>query len=206
MPTHDNDNSNCLFVMRSNRWYDRRSSSEIDTGAQTKHIGRPRMTRPLESRRVHFKDDVLVIETFNLDDISITDAAAYWYSKKESRALKSSRDDCARGLEYKHPVESKRRHSNKKIGRNAVLFEQDRQRHRGIEEDDELLASIYALATAHCRRKALVVGLKDEHEVYGIIKGVVFSNEEEHRARPLIAPQKGVRSLFGETTTENCCR
>ena len=204
MPAHDNDNNNHLCIMRASGWHDRRASSEIDTGTQTKYRGSPSRTRPLESRRVHFKGDVLVVETFNLEDISTKDAAAYWYSKKESRALKSSRDDCARGLEYKHPVESKRRLSNKKIGSNAVLLEQDRQRHHGEEEDDEHLASVYALATVHCRRKALIVGLKDEHAVYGIMKGVVFSNEEEHRPRPLIAPQEGVRSLFGGLSTENC--
>jgi hypothetical protein len=177
------------------------SSAEIYTSAETKQERRKHHDVPyipMEDtfrRRVRFNEDIHVWRTFNRDDLSDEEASAYWYSKKESKALKAVKDDCARGLEYKHPVTGTRRLHNKKIGRVAVLIEQERQRRCG-EANDVTLSKVYVMAIIHCRRSALVAGLKDEQAVFGQAKRLVFGNEEEERPRPMVAPQKGARSLF----------
>jgi hypothetical protein len=178
-------------------------SSETKQDRRSTHPHRGLSSIPTEDPcrcRVRFNEDILVRRTFNRDDISDEIASAYWYTKKESKAFKSAKDDCARGLEYKHPVTGRRRLHNKETGRIAVFLEQERQRRCG-ESNDVLLSKAYVTAIIHCRRSALIVGLKDEQAVFGQAKRLVFGNEEEERPRPMVAPQKGARSLFEQPVT-----
>ena len=149
--------------------------------------------KPIERRRVHFKETVSVRPITHVDNIPADEVAAVWFCKKDFEDMKKSfattlrlmaygefkaddEDHCARGLEFRTRAGALARRENKWNALNAVLDEQDRQRELGIS-NDKLLSQIYITENRLCRQSALDLARSDEEEAREFLITPVVSDD-----------------------------
>jgi hypothetical protein len=150
------------------------------TNAESAKLSNKHAPKPIERRRVHFKETVSVRPITHVDNIPTDEVAAVWFCKKDFEDMKKSfattlrliaygelkgddSEHCARGLEFRTRVGALARRENKWNALNAVLDEQDRQRELGIS-NDKLLSQIYITENRLCRQSALELARRDEVE------------------------------------------
>ena len=129
-------------------------------------------------KRVRFsrRDDVK--DTIHLNDLKReANLDNIWFSQEETQAMISQcrdlvesiesgqpvEEECTRGLECYVPSAKSNRQQIIMEALDAVLDEQDLQRHEGIN-DPELLADLYFFRSYKCSDAAREVGLRDSFE------------------------------------------
>jgi hypothetical protein len=143
------------------------------------------------SARVSFNKGVRVYHHIHIRDISDGEAINCWYKGEEIAKIKaectltinllsgvssaSSRTEapsayqisslCFRGLEYRTEDGADNRRTNKNLGWDTVLDEQESQYLLVGERDEESIARVYSEATRHCREEAYLIGLADAQAV-----------------------------------------
>jgi len=133
-------------------------------------------------RKVTFKQVVAVRPIKHVDNMTDDELDDIWFNRDDFDTFKMSfvrtvkllssgafkgddENHCARGLEGRTREGAFQRKSNKYHGRQAVLFEQERQRSLGINED-KLISEAYVVENLRCRLTALEMGIKDQNEVF----------------------------------------
>lgn len=147
------------------------------------HFEKPK-PKPVETpkRRVSFKQVVAVRPIKHVDNMTDEELDDVWYNRDDFDGFKMSflrivkllssgaylgddENNCARGLEGRTREGAFLRKANKYHGRQAVLYEQQRQRSLGIN-DDNLISKAYIVENLRCRLTALEMGIQDQNEVF----------------------------------------
>ena len=164
------------------------------TFAESVKLSLKSVSKPVERRRVTFKETVSVRPITHVDNIPEEEIAAVWFCKKDFEEMKRSfantlrliaygefrgdnEDHCARGLEFRTRAGALERRENKWNALNAVLDEQDRQKELGIN-NDKLLSQIYITENRHCRQAASKLALRDEEEAMTLHQTPIDDDEE----------------------------
>lgn len=127
---------------------------------------------------VDFEDEPVVHEFEGIDDDNFADV---WYCREDFDIIRSrnslivkmmkagsfeeSEEHSFRGLEHKLKAGFKQRRENKFNALNAVLEEQDRQFHRGLNNPDAI-AQIYMQAALLAKESAYMLAIRDVEESY----------------------------------------
>ena len=114
----------------------------------------------------------------HINDLSVDEVKATWYSRDENQNFKvaliplvrnmmagkeidETDIQTARGLEYRTIEGSTRRRQNRIAARAAVLDEQNRQIEQLGHVDDELLSIVYCRMSTQCQNEAHQLALDD---------------------------------------------
>jgi hypothetical protein len=143
-------------------------------------------TRSMKKRniKVVFTEMVTVTHVLHLEDFTDEEFKASFYDITELESIKTElnltaelvevgdlhndiSEYCRRGTEYRTGQGARRRISNKHVGRDAVLDEQDVQWEDGVFDPDAI-AGIYAAATWRCQIEVHRLALQDEKEAQEI--------------------------------------
>lgn len=135
------------------------------------------------SRAVSFSPNVHVKRTLHINNYSDEEIHATWLDESDFQRIRGEIDltvhlmetgghiesdkQCTRGLESRTTVGALRKLQNKQDARDAVLFEQETQWNRGIN-DAETISDVYQERSHSCGVSAHIVGLFDEKMTRGL--------------------------------------
>lgn len=139
-------------------------------------------------RKVTFCEKVKARLTPHINNFTMQERKSYWYTPDEFKRIRSdisvtvqliemeidissSPEFCAQGLEMQTLDGARRRAETRQRVWRALSFEQESQRHQGIN-NEQALADIYAAQVQECRVAAHAKGLADQtHVQLSLVKG-----------------------------------
>jgi hypothetical protein len=153
-----------------------------------------------EKAAVSFDANVALTETIALDDFTLNEIEAVWYTAEEMENIAqgcvkildkiengkhlNEKKYCARGLETHTVVGSLSKTRNRATSVMSVLEEQRRQVEGAEALDDEFIAELYNHITSSSQMWAQVVGSRDQKEAEKYI------DDEEDFQVPVKQPQR----------------
>ena len=162
-----------------------RSIENVRSYSEAPASKRPRPSTPQlldDERRISFAPNVKVQEYLHLDEYSAEERDLTWYTRSDLAGFKKEAKSAIRtfvmlghegatfrGLESRTPHGALRKLQNKEQARWAVFAEQERQWREGYQ-DPEAIADVYYDYTEHCRANAQMMGLRDEQELFHMVK------------------------------------
>jgi len=164
-------------------------------------------------RRVTFKQVVAVRPIKHVDNMTDDELDDVWYNRDDFDGFKMSflrivkllssgaylgddENNCTRGLEGRTREGAFLRKANKYHGRQAVLFEQQRQRSLGIN-DENLISKAYIVENLRCRLTALEKGIQDQNEVFEELTNISDYNDETTETTEELSSDEEL-SFYGE--------
>jgi hypothetical protein len=154
-------------------------NSKTTAATESTHVTEPTDDVSDSQRHVRFatKSDVHHRITLSRNDYTPEEMTAFWYQdadyamiskdcckqikKMQNSEVLKDKKYCSRGLESHTRLASISKMQNRKTANNAVLDEQEEQRHMGVV-DEEIIAQRYQQTTSSCQLWANIVGLRDQ--------------------------------------------
>jgi hypothetical protein len=101
-----------------------------------------------------------------------------WIGNANNTMMDAADSECLRGLEGKTLEGHDRKTQIRRFARNAVLWEQGRQRHMGFHDED-LLADYYFECSEGAQVAAYLLGLRDEQEAAKCIMSTASGHDDD---------------------------